>query len=203
MPDFEIRRNNRSYLTSREFELTPGYSVTLKISGLHNKKHLEFKSSNDRIRLTQTVNDKNVEQKLVIIAVSEGSSEITSVTKDIGQCDTVTMTGKVSCFPRLTFLALPTIGIPTRLTPQQKALVQVFLSETLTPEKSGFIQSEAREAMILMHDALYNRISSSKQNILMYRRWTRQVTGMKIKSALSGRIILLLAGRNRRITIVE
>lgn len=167
MSDFEIRLNNRSYLTSREFELTPGYSVTLKISGLHNKKHLVFSSGNDRIRLTQTANDKNIEQKLVITAVSEGSSEITSATKDIGQCDTGVMTGKVSgCFPRLTFLVLPAMGIPAGLTPRQKALVQVFLSETSTPAKGGFIQSEAREAMILMHDALYNRISSPKAKYL-------------------------------------
>lgn len=167
MSDFVIRLNNRSNLTRQEFELTPGYSVTLKIEGQHNKEHLTFKSSNERIRLTQKADNKKIEQTLTVTAVSEGSSEITSATKGIGQCNTTELKAKVSdCFPKLTFMVLPTIGIPANLTPRQKAMVQVLLSETSTPEKGYFNPKDAKEAMTLMHDALYNRIVSPKAKYL-------------------------------------
>lgn len=167
MSNFEIRLNNRSYLTRQEFELTPGYSVTLKISGLHNKEHLMFKASNNRISLAQSADNKKSEQALKITAVSEGSSEVTSVTKGIGQCAVKEMTSKMSdCFPRLTFLVLPKIAIPSDLTLRQKVLVQVLLSETSIPQKKLFNSKEAKEAMTLMHDALYNRIASPKARYL-------------------------------------
>lgn len=167
MPDFVIRLNNGSNLTRQEFELTPGYSVTLKIEGQYNKEHLMLKSSNERIRLTQKADNKKREQALTVTAVSEGSSEITSVTKGINQCNITELKGKVSdCFPKLTFVVLPTIGIPANLTPRQKAMVQVLLSETSTPENGDFNQKDAKEAMTLMHDALYNRIASSKAQYL-------------------------------------
>ncbi|EPL3702185.1 hypothetical protein NK491_000387 [Morganella morganii] len=167
MSDFIIRLSNGRNLTRQEFRLTPNYSVTLKIEGLHNRKHLELQKSNERIRLEVNADNKKAEQTVKITAVSEGESIVTAKTDGISRCDIPEAGGKISnCFPKLTFIVLPAMSIPAGLTVNQKLLLQVLLAETSTPQKGYFNQKEAKEAMSLMHDSLYNRINSLKSRYL-------------------------------------
>lgn len=186
MSDFIIRLNNGRDLTRQEFRLTPNYSVTLKISGLHNRKHLELQKSNERIRLDINADNKKLEQTVKVTAVSEGESIVTAKTDGISQCDIPAAGGKISnCFPKLTFIVLPAMSVPAGLTVNQKLLLQVLLAETSTPEKGYFNQKDAREAMSLMHDALYNRINSPES-----RRLDVPENGDKLQGLIyNGRVI--------------
>ncbi|EKT0590753.1 hypothetical protein QDS07_000332 [Morganella morganii] len=167
MSDFIIRLSNGRNLTRQEFRLTPNYSVTLKIEGLHNRKHLELQKSNERIRLEVNADNKKAEQTVKITAASEGESIVTAKTDGISRCDIPEAGGKISnYFPKLTFIVLPAMSIPAGLTVNQKLLLQVLLAETSTPQKGYFNQKEAKEAMSLMHDSLYNRINSPKSRYL-------------------------------------
>ncbi|MBT0459716.1 hypothetical protein [Morganella morganii] len=111
--------------------------------------------------------NKKAEQTVKITAASEGESIVTAKTDGISRCDIPEAGGKISnCFPKLTFIVLPAMSIPAGLTVNQKLLLQVLLAETSTPQKGYFNQKEAKEAMSLMHDSLYNRINSPKSRYL-------------------------------------
>ncbi|MCE1813521.1 hypothetical protein LWT67_22560, partial [Enterobacter hormaechei] len=86
----------------------------------------------------------------------------------LGYCSYFAQGVAEDCFPPLTIHVLSKIEIPRDLTEEQRAMLMVLLAETTSPDTIGtkYDEKKAQDAMQYMHDALLNRVKSSKAHEL-------------------------------------
>jgi hypothetical protein len=173
MPNKEV--NMTAYLRTRshirplswndELFVVQGQPLAIKVHGLGpNRQHLTVRAirGNVSVRVIRADNN-NIEQDIEVSAVFGGQDELRAYVSQLDEdffCDAA-VASPMGCIHPLKITAYRKLDFPPNISADELALLRMFLSETITPEKPTFNLEDAVRAMQYMRQVIYNRMAFS------------------------------------------
>ncbi|CAM4036988.1 hypothetical protein [Serratia silvae] len=162
---FRTRSHIRPLSWNDELYVVQGQPLAIKVHGLGpNRQHLTVRAirGNVSVRVIRADNN-NIEQDIEVSVVFGGQDELRAYVSQLDEdffCDAA-VASPMGCIHPLKITAYRKLDFPPNISADELALLRVFLSETITPEKPTFNLEDAVRAMQYMRQVIYNRMAFS------------------------------------------